>query len=285
VRARALVAAAALLLLGGCGSDLTAGGSDTSSARDVIRQAAENPAKSADIDLSMELKVDGVEQLKDPVRLTVKGPTRSNGPRRLPDVDWQVHFEGPGKNADVRVIATGGNAWIGYGGQTYEVGTGLVSRFMSRAQAQAQSQPKLKLAVPVWLKDAEVSDDGHKVSGQLDVRKALADVNRITAQLPRGHQIGAKTLDQIDDAVKDASVEFQVGDDHILRSSHVNFEFEVPDDLRSQARGLEGGHLTFQSNQENVNGDQQVTAPSGARPLSELLQRFGVPPAALMGIS
>jgi hypothetical protein len=282
VRARALLALSALvLLLGGCGSD-TSG--DTGSARDVIRQAAENPAKSADLDLSMELKLDGVEQLKDPVKVTVKGPTRSNGPRKLPDVDWKIHVEGAGKNADLRVTATGGNAWIGYGGQTYEVGTQLVSRFMSQAQAQSQSQPKLKLAVPDWLKDAEVSDGGRKVSGQLDVRKALADVNRITARLPQAHQIDAKTLDQIDGAVKDAGVEFQVGDDHILRSSHFNFEFEVPDELRSQAHGLTGGHLTLQTNQENVNGGQTVTAPSGARPLSELLQRFGVPPGALMGV-
>jgi len=282
VRLRALLALAALLLLGGCGSDLTGGG-DTSSARNVIRQAAENPAKSADIDLSMELKLDGVAQLKDPVKLTVKGPTRSNGEHTLPDVDWTIHAEGAGRSTDVRVITTGGDAWIVYEGQTYEVGSQLVSRFMSQAQSQAQSQPKLKLAVPDWLKDGEVSDDGHKVSGQLDVRKALADVNGIIAQLPHGHQIDVKTLDEIDSAVKDASVEFQVGDDHILRTSHLNFEFEVPDDLRAQARGLEGGHLALRSNQNDVNGDQHVTAPSGARPLSELLQRFGVPRGALMG--
>ena len=270
----------ALLLLGGCGSDLTGGsGGGTTSARDVIRQAAENPAKSADIDLSMELKLDGVEQLKDPVKLTLKGPTRSNGERKLPDVDWTVHVEGSGKSTDLRLIATGGNAWIGYEGQTYEVGTQLVSRFMS----QAKSQPKVRLAVPEWLKDAEVSDNGHKVSGQIDVHKALTDVNRITAQLPQGRQIPQQTLGQIEQAVKDAGVEFEVGDDHILRKSRLNFEFEVPDDLRARARGLEGGHLTLQSNQDDVNGDQHVTAPTGARPLSELLQRFGVPPGALQG--
>lgn len=278
MRSRALVALLAVALLGGCGSDTK---SDTGSAQDVLKRAAQTPAKSADLKLAMQLQLDGVPQLKGPVKLTLAGPTRSNGPRKLPDLDWRIHVQGNNAKAALRVISTAGNAYVSYGGQTYEVGTQLVRRFMT--QSRKSSPKKIRFDASHWLKDGEVGDNGHKVSGQLDVRKMLADVNRLTAKLPRGHQIDKKTIDQVDDAIKDATIQFSVGDDHILRSSNFDVRFELPDELRSRARGLKGGRLKLTTRQSNVNGNQHVTAPSGARPLTELLQRFGVPPGALLG--
>ncbi len=273
-----LVALLAVALLGGCGSDTK---SDTGSAQDVLKRAAKTPAKSADLKLAMLLQLDGVPQLKGPLKLTVTGPTRSNGARKLPDLDWRIRLQGAGKKVALRVIAAGGNAYVSYGGQTFEVGRQLVQKFMSQSQRNAPQ--KIQLDASHWLKDGKVADNGRQVSGQLDVRKMLADVNRLTAKLARGHQIGKKTMDQVDEAIKDASVQFSVGDDHILRSSHFDVRFELPGDLQSRARGLKGGRLKLTTQQSNVNGNQHVTAPSGARPLTELLQRFGVPPGALLG--
>jgi hypothetical protein len=281
VRARALLALLALVavaLLGGCGSDTK---SDTGSAQEVLKRAAQTPAKSADLKLAMQLRLDGVSQLKGPLKLTVTGPTRSNGRRKLPDLDWRIRAQGAGKKVALRLIATGGNAYVSYGGQTFEVGRQLVRRFMSRSQKNAPQ--KIRLDASHWLKDGQVAENGRKVSGQLDMRKVLADVNRLAAKLPRGHRIDKKTIDQVDEAVKDASIQFRVGADHILRSSAFDVRFELPDNLRSRARGLKGGRLQFTTQQSNVNGNQHVTAPSGARPLTELLQRFGVPPGALLG--
>jgi hypothetical protein len=274
----ALLALVAVALLGGCGSDTK---SDTGSAQDVLKRAAQTPANSADLKLAMQLRLDGVPQLKRPLKLTVTGPTRSNGRRKLPDVDWRIRAQGAGKKVALRLIATGGNAYVSYEGQTFEVGRQLVRRFMSQSQRNAPQ--KVRLDASHWLKDGQVGDNGRKVSGQLDVRKMLADVNRLAAKLPRGHQIDKKTIDQVEEAVRDASVQFRVGADHILRSSAFDLRFELPDNLRSKARGLKGGRLQFTTQQTNVNGNQHVTAPSGARPLTELLQRFGVPPGALLG--
>jgi hypothetical protein len=276
----ALLALAALLLLGGCGSD----SGDTGSARDVLKQAAQHPAKSADMRLAMNLRLDGLPQLNGPVKAVITGPTRSNGAHKLPDFDWKIRYQGAGKQGSLRLIATGGDVWVGYGGETYEVGKQLVSRFMS--QAQNKQQPKLRLAVPDWLKDASVENEGNggkKVTGQLDVSKAITDVNKLTAQLPQGHQIPKDSIKKVDDSVKSAALEFHVGADHILRRSLVNLKFALPQDLQAQARGLKGGSLRVETDQANVNGNQHVTAPTNARPLAELLQRFGLPAGAIGG--
>jgi hypothetical protein len=282
VRARALLPlfAMAALLLGGCGSD----SGNTGSARDVLKQATQHPAKSADMRLAMNLKLDGVPQLNGPIKATISGPTRSNGARKLPDFDWRIRYQGAGKQGSVRLIATGGDVWIGYGGETYEVGKQLVNRFMS--QAQKGQQPKLRLAVPDWLKDASVENEAggaKKVTGQLDVSKAITDVNKLTAQLPQGHQIPKSSIKKVDDSVKNAALEFHVGADHIMRRSLVNLKFVLPQDLQAQARGLKGGSLRVETDQANVNGNQHVTAPANARPLGELLQRLGLPAGAIAG--
>ena len=124
-----------------------------------------------------------------------------------------------------------------------------------------------------------------KVSGDLDVRRMLTDIDKLfrklgtSGRLPQGSsppRISQRTMDQVDEAVKDAKLEVQVGKDHILRRSSFNVNFELPDDLRRRARGLEGGEVKFHSDQTNVNGNQQVTPPTNARPLSELLGGFGL---------
>ena len=282
MRARALAAAAlAVLLLGGCGSDEGGAGS----AKTVLERASRTPAKSADVKLGLDLKLDGVERLKQPVKVRLSGPYRSNGRKALPDLDWHMRVQAGGMNVAFRVVTTRDNAFVAYGGTTYEVGKDLVRRYRDQRRTQKQQREIRKLGIDAsgWLQDGKVEDDGRKVSGDLDVRRMLADVNRILAKLPQGHQVTQRTIDQVDDAVKDASLEVRVGADHILRSSRFDMRFELPDELRSKAKGLRSGQLSFHYEQANVNGNQRITPPSGARPISELLRAFGVPPEALRG--
>lgn len=282
MRALALSAAAsALLLLGGCGSDE----GDAVSAKTVLQRASRTPAKSADVKLNLDLKLEGVEQLKQPVKISLTGPYRSNGRKALPELDWRIRAQAAGKNVGFRIVTTKDNAFVAYGGTTYEVGKSLVRRFRAQSQAQSQQREikKLRIDASRWLKNGKVEDNGRKVTGDLDVRRALADVNRALAKVPQGHQVTQRTIDQIDEAVKSASLEVQVGADHALRSSRFGVRFELPDELRSKAKGLRSGELKFNYAQSNVNGDQKVTPPTGARPISELLRGFGVPPEALLG--
>lgn len=274
MRAFALLAAALLaclaLVAGGCGSD---GGR---SAGQVLESASEKQAESADLDMSLELKLDGVERLEGPVRLSVKGPYRSNGPKRLPDFDFRIGYDAAAKKGSLRVIGAGQNAFVEYGGATYEVGRDLVRRQLER---QPGGQPRVDGAR--WVKDGEVTDDGRTVRGEVDVARMLADVNRVIAQTPGGRQIPQRTVDRIEQAVTDASLEVSLGDDEVMRRGSFDLSFEVPEELRSQARGLRGGELRLRVRQSDVNGAQRIQAPTGARPLAELLRGFGVPPEAL----
>jgi hypothetical protein len=283
VRAHALTAAAVAtaLLIGGCGSD----GASTGSAKTVLERASRTPAKSADVKLALNLKLDGVERLRQPVKVSLAGPYRSNGRKALPDLDWQMRVQAAGKNVGFRVVTTRDNAFVAYGGTTYEVGTDLVRRYRDQARSQRQQKDIRKLGIDAsgWLKNGKVEDNGRKVSGDLDVRRALADVNRILAKLPQGHQLTQQMIDQINEAVKTARLEVRVGADHILRSSRFDVRFDLPEELRSKARGLRGGQLSFRYAQANVNGGQKITPPSGARPITELLRGLGVPPEALLG--
>jgi len=282
VRALALSAAAsALLLLGGCGSDE----GDAVSAKTVLERASRTPAKSADVKLNLDLKLQGVEQLRQPVRISLAGPYRSNGKRALPDLDWRIRAQAAGRNVGFRIVTTRDNAFVAYGGTTYEVGESLVRRFRKQSQAQSRQKEirKLRIDASRWLTNGKVEDDGRRVSGDLDVRRALADVNRVLAKAPQGRQLPQRTIDQIDEAVKSATLEVRVGPDHVLRSSRFNVRFELPAELRSKARGLRSGEMKFNYQQSNVNGDQKVKPPTGARPISELLRGFGVPPEALLG--
>jgi hypothetical protein len=272
VRARLLLAALlAALPLAGCGAE---GGSG--SAEQILERAARTPAKSADLALAFELNVDGVEELNEPVKLSLHGPYRSNGRGAPPDLDLRMSVDAASRNEELRLITVDQNAFVEYRGVTYEVGRDLVRRYTSRSRRQQGDLRTLGIDPSSWLDDAEV-ENGRKVSGEVDVRGVLEDVNRMVDKLPQGRRLPEDTIDQIEEAVEEASVAVEVGDDQILRTAAFEASFEVPDELRSKARGLEGGELELGLRQSNVNGDQKVEAPTDARPLSELLGGFGAP--------
>ena len=291
MRARRLfsvLAALALALLAACGA--SGGGA---SADELLQRASKQTAKSADVRFELEATLKGVKELDGPLKLSFTGPYRSNGDKTLPDLDWKLHAEGGGESFDARVVTTRENAWVEYRGQTYEVGEQLVSGLSAQLQRQP-SQQDLRLSVPEWFGDTEVEDAEvggvatRRVSGDVDVRKVLESVDRLLRQSSTAGQpvprLTEQTMDEIEDAVKSAHVEIDVGrDDGILRRNTMELAFEVPEERRASAKGLEGGDLEILFEQTDVNGDQRVTPPSGARPISELLRSFGVPPEALLG--
>lgn len=288
----ALVLALAIAACGGDGGG--SGGGD--SADELLQKASKQTAKSADVKFELEASLKGsAKELDGPVKLSFSGPYRSNGAKTLPDLDWKIHAEGGGEDFDARVITTRDNAWVEYQGETYEVGEQLISSLGAQMQRQQADPEELRsIGVSEWFDDPDVEDaevggvPTRRVSGDVDVRKVLESVDKVLRKSAAAAQpvprLTEQTMDEIEEAVKTAHVETDVGrDDGILRRNTMELSFEVPEDRRASARGLEGGDLSVLFEQTDVNGDQRVTAPSGARPISELLRGFGIPPEALLG--
>ena len=68
--------------------------------------------------------------------------------------------------------------------------------------------------------------------------------------------------------------EANVDDDDLLRRLSLDAEFKVPEG--SNAGTLQGGKLSFEFLLNEVGNDVEIEAPEGAKPLSELTQRFGL---------
>lgn len=300
----ALVAALALaLVVVACGGGESGGsGGDSESAAKLLQQASKKPAKSADVKFSLEADLKGVAQLDGPVKLSFEGPYRSNGKGAMPDLDWKVRGAAAGTSIEARAITLRDNAYVQYQGTTYEVGRELVAKLnqqLKSGRAGQQQLSALGLDTSKWIRDAKVEDGEaggvptKHITGDVDVRKLLEGLNKlfqspsVTGQLPPGAatpKLSRQTIDEVAAAVKDAGVEADVGrDDGIMRRSATDISFDVPEKRRAELKGLEGGTVKFSFEQSDVNGDQKVTAPSGARPIAELLRRIGIPPEMLLG--
>src|SRR5690242_15894202 len=88
----ALSVVALAALLSACGS----GGS--SNAQDTLNQAFSTPIKSANVNLNAELTLNGLKQLKGPIKLTLQGPFESGQGQTIPKVDWDIAASAGGQN-------------------------------------------------------------------------------------------------------------------------------------------------------------------------------------------
>ncbi|HYH44808.1 MAG TPA: hypothetical protein VEG34_03930 [Thermoanaerobaculia bacterium] len=282
---------------------IACGGGDEKSAAETLKAASKKEVKSGTLDVKLQARLDGVPQLSGPVNLSMKGPFESHGDKQFPSLDWKITASGAGQSVNAGLILVPDNAFIEYGGTTYEAGEDVVKRLLKQAQANQQDQADLKkLGVnPTdWLAEGEVEDgeeiDGvatDKVRGRLDVEKMLNDFNKIIEQpefrkqLQPGQSVPKITQEQIDEvkkSVKNPTFTVNVGkDDSIIRRLAANVNFTIPQEQQSQLNGFKGGRISFTTTITDVGQKPDIKAPSGARPLSELLQSLGVPPSALEG--
>lgn len=287
-----LAAAAAALVVAACG------GSDDKNDEDaqaLLEQAFKKPIKSADMTLDMSFKADGVEQLKDPVRVKLSGPFQSNGEGKVPILDFDLSVQGGGQSITAGLGSTGENAWVSFRGTDYEVGEETVARYARQLETAAKQNKDKTLSdfgvdPSSWVTGASKEGDENvagaateHVSGDVDVAKMLDDLNKLVdragslgVQNARPQKLTEDQQKQVEDIVKDPKFDVYVGkDDDIVRRVSVDLNFEVPEDDRSKAGGLEGGSLTFDLQFANIGGDQRVEEPRNAKPLSELTQQIG----------
>jgi hypothetical protein len=187
------------LIVASCGgSDGGGGGQD---ANRLLERGFSNDVDSGEIRMEMELEVNGVAGGDGPFRLELSGPFRSRGPMEMPDVDVELTASGQGASFEGRVVLLPRNAWIQYGGETYEVGHELWSRAQESLNREGGPETFGEANVdPLdWIKDADTGDtvevsgtESTKVTGELDIPAMLGDFNSLSPT-PRRYPGGRST--------------------------------------------------------------------------------------------
>lgn len=283
MRRAALLAA---LALAGCGG----GGGSSESATKLLERGFAADVDTGVMTLDAEVELEG-GPFEGPYRLELEGPFRvADSSTEMPDLDMAFRATGAGQEYEGRAVVTRANAWVEYEDETYEVGEELWTRLLAALEQQDAGSPQTFAEAGIdpleWVTDAEEAGEedvggttATKVTGTLELEKALRDVNRLAG----GEGIPESALRQVDDVVDDIEFDAWIGEDGIWRRISAETDFRVPEDERDSAGGLEGGKLSFDMELEDPNEPVEIEGPADARPLDELLRRLGIPPELLLG--
>jgi hypothetical protein len=296
MRLRRLLAPLLLVVLGAFALALSACGGSDKDAKGLLRTAFKQPIQSADVSMDLQIKIEGVEQLKNPITVRLTGPYRTNGSKKLPSADFDLSFAGGGQTFNAGLTSTGDNAFVSFQGTDYEVGEDTVAQVNRQIAQSANQRSKRSLSEfgvdPLnWIRDA--SEKGEEdvagvktkhVSGGLDLGRLLDDLNNVVDRAGKlggaAGQTPPKLTDQqkkqIEDVLKDPEFDVYVGkDDNKVRRLSADLKLDVPESARGRLGGAEGGSISFSIEFANVGEAQQVKAPTSAKPIKELLDKLG----------
>jgi hypothetical protein len=287
-----LLLSLAVALVAGCGDAVES--NPASSRTDVdqlLRDTFGNIDKLTSANVDAKLAIDGQGQSVS-ARLT--GPYQSTGKGKLPKFQLAATLENAGKSFSAGVTWTGDKGYVNMQGTNYEL-SGVVARQFEAGYEQAAKSTKkgdggallgaLGIDFTKWLRDARNEGDAQvgdtetiKLSGKADVARVIDDVQRLaekarTLNVPGTGQVPQKLTPQqrqeIVDAVKSFSVELYTGKaDRVLRRVVVAADLQ---DTASKATS----HVALDLTLSNVGDDQDISAPKGAKPFSELLKLTG----------
>jgi uncharacterized membrane protein YgcG len=302
----ALVLIVPTLVLAACGSD-DDGGTDES-AQQLIDQTfsgeKEVDSGKVNLDLGAKLEATGAaaSELEGPISLKLTGPFQSQGEDKLPEVDFDMTISAGGQKFTAGAVTTNNQAFIGYQGTEYRIPQDQFERYKRQVERESRQQNKdqqnqfdlasLGVNPRDWLrnpkKEGEEDVGGANtvhVSADVRIGALLKDVNDLirragrlgldSEQVPQ--RIPERTQRQIEESVKTAQFDLWTGkDDKIMRRLEIEFSFDLPEELRTQAQGVSGGTVDIKVEIAELNEDQEIEVPKKSRPLSELQSQLGV---------
>ena len=243
---------------------------------EVVKGAFEKDIKSANIEVAMDIKGS-----QSSMGLKLAGPYRSNGENQLPSADLAVQVTGAAPGAiNGRVISTGKNAFVEYGGETYELGEDVVAQMQKSNEASGQLTPNdiraMMGEMQDWFPSTDTQEDADlegepvtRVTGKLDLSKALTDLKQLAS---RPGMSGAQGLEQlskgdikdIERMFSDPKFTLDVGrEDGKLR--RIVASFTVDD-------GTDKGAMEFSMRFKDVDKPVEIDAPAtgSGKPIEEL---------------
>jgi hypothetical protein len=298
-----LLALAALAAgLAACGG----GSSSDSDPQEVIDGATLEGVESGKVDLSLHVKAEGEEG--GDIDVSLSGPFQGAGPESLPQLDMKAKVNGEASgeklNFDGGLTLLSDRAFIEYKGTEYEVDPttfGFVKSGFEQAEQEGGAEGQENTAcqkAATELKVGEFVDnlknegsedvDGEsttKVSGDLNVKGAIDAIIKLTENPACSSSLAAagplpleeleKIKGEVGSAVKKAHADVYVGDDGIVRKVDTELTIEPK-------TGEEKVELEFELTLSEVNEEQDIAAPKGAKPLEGLFQELGVNPLELL---
>lgn len=301
--------AAALAACGG--GDSSSGGGDPQT---VIDDATLEGIESGAIDLSLVVDAKGKEG--GDLDVSLSGPfdaamDEDEKPQFDLDADVSGSFNGEEIDFAGGLVLLPNSAYVNYQGTEYEVDPTTFS-FVESALEEAQQgggeggsagvtgcqEAAAGLKVASFIDNLEDKGDADvggtsttKVSGDLDVSGALDSLVEVTEDPACKAQLGAagplpskseidEAKGEVEDALKTAHVDVYVGDDDIVRQIAAQLTIEPKN---SGSEGVQSVEIEFDLKLTEVNEEQEIAAPEGAKPLSELFLKLGINPIELLG--
>ena len=243
---------------------------------EVVKTAFEQDIKSANIEVAVDIK-----GTQSSMGIKLAGPYQSNGKDQLPSADLAVQVRGaaPGTISG-RLISTGKNAFVEYGGETYEVGEDLVAQMQKSNESSGQLSPNdirmIMGEMQDWFPSTDTQEDADldgepvtRVTGKLDLSKALTDLKELAS---RPGMSGAQGLEQlskgdikdIEQMFSDPKFTLDVGrDDGKLRRIVASFNLDD---------GTGKGSMEFSMRFKDVDKPVTIDAPAtgSGKPIEEL---------------
>lgn len=294
-RSLPVLALVAILALAGAGCGGEGGGGGDGDAAALLERSFAKQVDSGDLTLEIDADLEGSEMFSGPISVSLSGPFASAGGGEVPQLDWNVAFEGQGQNLAAGVVLTEDNAFIDFQGESYEVGTALYEQFAQNFNQQESDGPQslgaLGIDAAEWLEDPTVEDgediggdSTQLVTGTVDVARVAEDFAELLQSPAFRQQLESQgqtvpepseeDIDRLEDAVDDVSFEANIDEEDFVRRVALEVEFTAPE--ASEAGGVEGGTVGVDYTLESVGGSPEIEAPADAAPIAELLQRFGL---------
>jgi hypothetical protein len=293
------------------------GGSSDKSSEDpqkVLESATLKGVDSGNLDLSLGIAAKGNEGGKVDIKLN--GPFEAGAKGKLPQLAMAATAKGSigGEAVDFEggLTLLPNTAYVEYEGSEYEVDPTTFS-FVESAIKEAQKQSgaaegesagesgcqeaaaNLKVGDFVeGLKNEGSADVGGtsttKVSGDLNVPGAIDSIVELiespackatvaaAGPLPSKAEI-AKAKSEVSESLESAHVDVYVGDDNIIREVAAQLAIEP----KHAGSGPQSVEIDLDLKLTGVNEEQEISAPTKSKPLSDLFIKLGVNPIELLG--
>jgi hypothetical protein len=290
-----------------CGGSSSDSGGSSEDPQKTIDNATLEGVKSGTLDLSLGIKAEGEEG--GDLAVSLSGPFQSQGKENPPELDLTAkasgNIGGEAVNFDGGLTLLSDRAFVDYEGTEYEVDPttfGFVKSAFEQAQQRGSKESGDVTACQEAAAGIKVGDfvdnlagegnadvDGTsttKVSGDLNTEGAVDAIIKLTESPACSAQLEAagplplgeleKAKGELTSAVKKAHVDVYVGDDHIIR--------RIAAELTIEPKGTSSEKVEVELDLSlgSVNEEQDITAPSGAKPLEGLFRQLGVNPLELL---